>query len=92
MQHIGFDIMKVSDLILAGSMKEVTRHSIFDTPHAQNFDYNGWRFDQKISHLIPFIIRSGEDPSNYNIIDPAADHSQGHSTITIIDYKVLTEL
>lgn len=91
-QHIGFDIVKYSDRIPAGSIRKIIRPSIFDTPHAQNFDYNGWKFDQKISHLIPFIIRSGGDPSNYNIIDPTIDHSQGFSTITIIDYKVLTEL
>ena len=90
MQHIGFDIVKYSDRIPAGSIRKIIRPSIFDIPYVQNFDYNGWRFDQRISHLIPFIIRSGEDPDNYNIIDPIANQPHGSNTITIIDYTILT--
>ena len=89
-QHVGFDIVKYSDRIRAGSIGNIIRPSIFDSPYVQNFNYNGWRFDQKISHLIPFIIRSGKDPSNYNIIDPIANQPHGSNMITIIDYKVLT--
>ena len=89
-QHVGFDIVKYSDRISAGSIGNIIRPSIFDIPYVQNVNYNGWRFDQKISHLIPFIIRSGEDPSNYNIIDPIANQPHGSNMITIIDYKVLT--
>ena len=90
-QHIGFDIVKYSDRIPAGSTRNISRSSIFDIPYVQDFDYSGWRFDQMISHLIPFIIRSGGDPSNYNIIDPIANQPHGSNIITIIDYTVLTE-
>ena len=89
-RQISFDIVKVSDVISAGTTKDVTRHSIFDIPHFQNLDFKGWNVADRIAFLISSIIHLGHNPSDYNIVDPAAKNSAGSYEVRVIDYELLT--
>lgn len=89
-RYIGFDIVKVSDSIHAGATKDVTRHSIFDIPHLQNLDFNGWNFSDRIAFLIARVINDGGDIRDYNIVDPTANRPEGRYEVRILDYEVLT--
>lgn len=89
-RHVGFDIVKVPDSIPSGATKDITRCSIFDIPHLQNLDFNGWPVADRIAFLISSIIRSGQNLSDYNIIDPAAKNPAGSYEVRIIDYEVIT--
>ena len=82
--------MNISDAILPGEIRDVTHRSIFDTLYLKDFIHSGWTFADKIAFAIPSVIRNGEDPKIYNMIDPIANHSQGSNRITIIDDKALT--
>ena len=82
--------MKVSDVISAGTTKDVTRRSIFDIPHLQNLDFNGWNVADRIAFLILSIIHLGHNPSDYNIVDPAAKNPAGSYEVRVIDYELLT--
>ncbi len=89
-RQISFDIVKISDVISAGTIKDVTRCSIFDITHLQNLDFTGWSIADRIAFLISSIIHSGQNPSDYNIIDPAANNPAGSHQVRIIDYELLT--
>ena len=89
-RHIGFDIVKVPDPISAGATMDVTRCSIFDIPRLQNLNFKGWSFSDRIAFLISSVINDGKDPSQYNIVDPAANRPEGRYEVRIIDYEVLT--
>lgn len=89
-RQIGLDIVKVSDVISAGAMKIVTRHSIFDIPHLQGLQLKDWNLANKIAFFISEVIKAGQDPSDYNIVDPSAKRPDGRYEVRIIDYKVLT--
>ncbi|MDE0398536.1 MAG: serine protease [Candidatus Poribacteria bacterium] len=88
-RHVGFDIVKVPDPIPAGATKNITRRSIFDIPQLQNLDFNGWNVADRIAFLIASIIHSGQNLSDYNIIDPAAKNPAGSYEVRIIDYELL---
>ena len=89
-RHVGFDIAKVPDPIPAGATRDVTRCSIFDIPHPQNLDFNSWSVADRIAFLISSIIHSGQNLSDYNIVDPAAKNPAGSYEVRIIDYELLT--
>ena len=82
--------MKVPDPIPAGNKKNITRCSIFDIPQLQNLDFNDWSVADRIAFLISSIIHSGQNPSDYNIVDPAAKNSSGSYEVRVIDYELLT--
>ena len=87
-QHVGFDLVNISDPIPPGEIRDITRRSIFDTPYLKDINSSGWTFADRIAFVIPSVIRNGEDPNIYNMIDPIANQPIGHNRITIIDYKV----
>ena len=89
-RHVGFDIVKVPDPIPAGVTRDITRCSIFDIPHLQNLDFNGWSVADRIAFLISSIIRGGQNPNDYNIVDPTAKNSNGSYEVRIINYELLT--
>ena len=89
-RYTGFDVVKVAGPISAGATKDVTRCSIFDIPHLQNLNFNNWNFSDRIAFLISSVINDGKDPSDYNIVDPAANRPEGRYEGRIIDYEVLT--
>ena len=89
-RHVGFDIVKVPDPIPAGARKNITRCSIFDIPQLQHLDFNGWNVADRIAFLISSIIHSGQNLSDYNIVDPAAKNLSGSYEVRVIDYELLT--
>lgn len=89
-RYTGFDVVKVAGPISAGATKDVTRYSIFDIPHLQNLNFNNWNFSDRIAFLISSVINDGKAPSDYNIVDPAANRPEGRYEVRIIDYEVLT--
>lgn len=88
-RQIGCDIVKVSDVIFPGSTKEVTRHSIFDVPYLQHLEFNNWGLADKIAFLTSKVIIAGQEPGDYNYVDPIAKRPEGFYEVRIIDYEVL---
>lgn len=62
---------------------------IFDIPQLQNLDFNGWNVADRIALLISSIIHSGQNLSDYNIVDPAAKNPAGSYEVRVIDYELL---
>ena len=88
-RQIGCDIVKVSDVIFPGTTKEVTRHSIFDVPYLQHLEFNNWDLADKIAFLTSEVIIAGQEPGDYNYVDPIAKRPEGFYEVRIIDYEVL---
>lgn len=89
-RHTGLDIVKISDPIPATTIKDVTRQSIFDVPHLKNLNLSKYDIATQIAYLISKVIEVGQNPNDYNIVDPTAKRPDGSYEVRIIDYELLT--
>ena len=88
-RQIGFDIVKVLDVISPGTTKDVIHRSIFDVPYLQSLELNDWNLADKIAFLISEVIIVGQEPGDYNFVDLTARRPEGLNEVRIIDYEVL---
>ena len=87
-QQIGFDIVNISDIIPPWTTKEVTRISIFDVPYLQHLDLNDWNLADKTAFLISEVMKAGEEPSDFNFVEPTTNRPKGLYQVRIINYQV----